>query len=78
MKIFSQFFGWIGTAFILTAYLLISNNYVAGNNAYYQAMNLVGAIGVGINVYYRRAWPAVILQVVWGLIALITLIRMWM
>ncbi|MBI2055211.1 MAG: hypothetical protein HYT39_03930 [Candidatus Sungbacteria bacterium] len=38
-------------------------------------MNLIGAIGVGANVLYQQAWPALALQVIWGIIAIATLVR---
>ena len=38
-------------------------------------MNLFGAFGVGVNVFHQQAWPAVALQVVWGIIAIISLIK---
>ena len=33
-------------------------------------MNLLGAIGVGVNVFHQQAWPAVALQIVWELLPL--------
>jgi len=48
---------------------------VSGNSKTYQAMNLFGAFGVGVNVFHQQAWPAVALQVVWGIIAIISLIK---
>jgi hypothetical protein len=38
-------------------------------------MNLIGAIGVGINVFHQGAWPAVVLQVIWGIIAIAALFK---
>ncbi len=39
-------------------------------------MNLFGALGVGVNVFIQQAWPALTLQVVWGIIAIFSLIKM--
>lgn len=67
--------GWIGTGLVLLAYFLVSNKKVSGDSAAYQLMNLLGVIGVGINVFHQKAWPAVALQAIWGLIAIAALIR---
>jgi len=70
METLIQTAGWIGTALIITAYFLVSTKKLGGESRLYQVMNLVGAIGVGANVFHQSAWPALALQVVWGLIAI--------
>ncbi len=67
--------GWLGTILILVAYYMVSNKKLAADSRAYQILNLVGSIGVGVNVFYQHAWPAVMLEVVWGLIAIVALIR---
>lgn len=75
MEIIIQTLGWIGTILIVVAYFLVSRQYLSGQSKAYQLLNLFGAIGVGVNVFYQEAWPAVALQVVWGIIAIISLFR---
>ena len=75
MEVFAQIVGWVGTFLIIVAYALVSYRVVEGSNKYYQLINLFGALGVGINVFYQHAWPAVALQAIWGLIAVITLVK---
>lgn len=70
-----EIIGWVGTVLIVIAYLLVSTKKVDGTNKYYQLMNLVGAIGVGINVFTKQAWPAFALQIVWGIIAIWSLVK---
>lgn len=53
----------------------MSSKKVDASSAAYQAMNLLGALGVGANVYVQRAWPALALQVIWGVIAILSLLR---
>jgi hypothetical protein len=36
----------------------------------YNLMNLFGAVGIGMNVFVQRAYPPVVLQVVWAVIAI--------
>ena len=75
MEVLIQTLGWIGTLLIVSAYYLVSSKKLTGNNRTYQAMNLFGAIGVGIHVFYQEAWPAVALQSIWGIIAILSLIK---
>lgn len=67
--------GWAGTVLIVLAYWLNSTKRLDSTSRTYQLMNLFGAIGVGANVFHAEAWPAVALQVTWGLIALSTLFK---
>ena len=75
METLIQIAGWVGTFFIVFAYFLVSYKKVDGDSKIYQAMNLLGAIGVGVNVFHQHAWPAVALQIVWGIIAIIALVK---
>ncbi|MDO8663492.1 MAG: hypothetical protein Q7K28_01465 [Candidatus Wildermuthbacteria bacterium] len=75
MSALIQIVGWVGTFLIIFAYFLVSYKKVDGSSKIYQAMNLLGAIGVGVNVFHQQAWPAVALQVVWGIIAIIALVK---
>ena len=75
MEIASQIIGWIGTFLIVLAYFLVSTKKVDGQSKSYQTLNLLGAIAVGVNVLHQHAWPALALQIIWGIIAIISLIK---
>jgi len=75
MEILIQTSGWVGSFLIVLAYFLISYKKIDAGSKAYQAMNLLGAIGVGVNVFHQEAWPAVALQVVWGVIAILALVK---
>ncbi len=75
MEIFLQAIGWVGTFLIVLAYFLVSNNKISPNSKKYQLVNLFGSIGVGFNVFYQQAWPAFVLQVIWGVIAVFSIIK---
>jgi len=76
MEIFSQIVGWIGTFLVVLAYYLVSTKKIDASSHYYQVLNFFGAIGIGVNVFYQSAWPAFALQVVWGVIAIFSLMRL--
>lgn len=67
--------GWIGTFLIVLAYFLVSTKKVDGQSKSYQTLNLLGAIAVGVNVLHQHAWPALALQIIWGIIAIVSLIE---
>lgn len=76
MEFLSQIIGWVGTILVVLAYfLLIKSEKITEDSRLYQAMNLLGAICLGVNVYYQRAWPAFGLQIVWGIIAIFSLVK---
>ena len=76
METLIQTIGWVGTFLIVFAYfLLIVSKKVDEDNKYYQAMNLLGAIGVGISVFHYQVWSAVALQIVWGIVAIFALVK---
>jgi hypothetical protein len=67
--------GWIGTLLIVLAYFLVSFKKTNPGSKSYQLMNLFGAIGIGINVFYHQAWPAFAMEVIWALIAVFALVN---
>jgi len=67
--------GWVGTILILCAYLLLSRGILSPQDSTYHFMNLLGAVGVGVLVFYQGAWPALMLQIAWGGIAITTLFQ---
>lgn len=74
MVSFISLLGWVGMAIILIAYLLVTTKQISPNSRVYQALNLIGAIGVLINSIFNDAWPSAVLFIVWGCLALIYLI----
>jgi len=68
--------GWIGTILVLIAYLLLSTNKI-NNGKTYQLLNLVASLFMAIGLLPKNAWFSFALQVVWGCIAVITLIKMF-
>ena len=67
--------GWIGTILVLVAYALLSTNKIE-NGKLYQLLNLVAALFMAIGLFPKNAWFSFALQVVWGIVAVIALIRM--
>jgi len=67
--------GWVGMILVLLAYILLSTNKIE-NGKLYQILNLLASILMAIGLYPSKAWFSFALQVVWGLVSIIALIKM--
>lgn len=68
--------GWVGMALVLIAYLLVTTKQIVPNSRVYQALNLLGALGVIVNSIVNDAWPSAVLFIIWATLALIYLITL--
>ena len=66
--------GWIGMILVLLAYALLSTNKI-NNGKLYQILNLIASLFMAIGLFPKNAWFSFALQVVWGIIALIAIIK---
>lgn len=67
--------GWAGAALVLLAYFLVSFGKLKGESVTFQLLNILGVIGLGINVFVHRAWPNFVLNIAWGLIGVFALFK---
>lgn len=73
-KGFSVSLGWVGSISYLLAYLLLSLNKLRSEQRLYHVLNIVGAIGLTVNAIFFQDYPNVIVNVFWGLIALMAIL----
>ena len=66
--------GWIGMVLVLIAYALLSTNKIK-NGKVYQFINLFAAIFMAIGLFPKDAWFSFALQVIWGIVALVAIIK---
>lgn len=69
-----EIFGWIGMILVLLAYTLLSTNKIK-NGKTYQFINLFAAIFMAIGLFPKDAWFSFALQVIWGAVALVAIIK---
>jgi hypothetical protein len=62
---------------ILLAYLLLSMGRLTGQSPAYQWMNVFGAAGFVVNGWWHAALPSASLNVLWMLIGVFALWRIW-
>lgn len=74
-ELFFDVVGWIGMVLVLAAYILLSTNKLK-NGYTYQLLNLFAALLMAIGLFPKNAWFSFTLQVVWGLVAIIAIIKL--
>lgn len=77
MKTFIEFFGWYGTFAILLAYALSSFSILATTNPAYQILNITGSMGIVAIALTKKDHQSATLNVIWAVIGLVALIRMF-
>ena len=68
--------GWVGMILVLLAYILLSTNKLK-NGVTYQMLNLVAAALMAIGLYPKNAWFSFTLQVIWGIVAIIAIVKIY-
>ncbi len=65
--------GWIGMTLLLGAFALRLAEVWSGTAPAYVAANVVGALLVAVQCAWQRAWPALVLEVGWVVLTLLSL-----
>ena len=71
-----EIIGWVGMVLVLLAYFLLSTNKVK-NGFIYQLLNLLAATFMAIGLFPKKAWFSFVLQVIWAVIALMAIIKLF-
>lgn len=74
IKIYSNSIGWLSAALIIAAYFLLSFDYVMKNDYVYNVLNLIGGIGLAYRVYLDKNYSNFVLEIIFVLIALKSII----
>ncbi|HZY82109.1 MAG TPA: hypothetical protein VFE50_21440 [Cyclobacteriaceae bacterium] len=77
MKLFVEVLGWIGAVEVIIAYALNSNGKMKSDSVTFQLLNLTGAIFLIINTWYNAAYPSMVINVIWTVIAIAALGRIY-
>ena len=67
--------GWVGTVGLFTAYALNSWGIIESTGPIYSFSNLIAATLLGMRVYMNRNWSNLVLEIFFGGVAIISLIR---
>lgn len=67
--------GWLGSAAVIVAYVMVSTNRLRGDAVAYQLLNLIGGVFLALNTVYLGAYPSTIVNLMWIGIAIFALAR---
>lgn len=71
----AQFFAWIGTTLILSAYFFTTVGLMTQTDPVYHGLNLLGAIGIISITLPKKIYQSVFLNAVWAITALVGIIK---
>ena len=64
--------GWLGAAFLLVAYAMISSKKLEADSTTYQLLNIIGSVFLVANTIFYRAYPSSFVNVIWAVIAILS------
>lgn len=73
MGILIEVLGWIASVLIVGSYALNITGKLAANSKTYVVANLVGGLFFVLNTYYHQAYPSMLVNIVWVIIAIVML-----
>ena len=73
-----DFFDWLGimgSLLIAGAYYSVSNEYFSPKNFLYHLINLIGSFSILISLYYKPNPGAIIIELLWIFIAILSIYK---
>jgi hypothetical protein len=74
-SILIEIIGWIGSVLILGAYFLNINGKLKSTSPAYIISNLLAGVFFTINTFVHQAYPSMIVNIVWVLIAVMAMFK---
>ena len=65
--------GWLGAAFLLVAYAMVSYKKLEADSTIYQLLNVIGSVFLVANTIFYRAYPSSFVNVIWAVIAILSI-----
>lgn len=69
--------GWLGTVLLIGAYGANSLGYLDSSSILYPILNLLAAIFLGIRVFADKNYSNFILEIFWGIIAILSIAKIY-
>jgi len=77
-QLFAEIAGWYGTVVILAAYTLVSFDLISGDGLIFQLLNLTGALGIIAIATYKKMRQSIVLNIVWGIVAIVAIVNIFL
>lgn len=75
MTVLIEILGWIASILIVGSYALNITGRLSAKSKIYVTANIIGGIFFVINTYYHQAYPSMLVNVIWVIIALVMLLK---
>jgi len=75
MDVFIEIIGWIGSVLVVGAYCLNLYGVWKTNSLLYIFSNLIGGAFFIVNTFVHKAYPSMIVNIIWVIIAVTALFR---
>jgi len=75
MNLLIEIIGWIGAVLIVGAYFFNINGQLKSSSATYIVSNLLGGIFFTINTFVHGAYPSMIVNIIWVIIAIAAILK---
>ena len=70
MNILIEILGWVGSILIVGSYGLNITGKLSATSKAYVLANIVGGLFFVVNTYYHKAYPSMLVNVIWVIIAI--------
>jgi hypothetical protein len=75
MSLVIEILGWFASILIVGSYALNISGKLAAESKTYVIANIIGGLFFAINTYYHQAYPSMLVNIIWVIIALVMLGR---
>ena len=75
MNMVIESIGWLASLLIIGSYALNITGRLQAKSKWYVLANIVGGTFFVINTYYHQAYPSMVVNIVWVIIALIMILK---
>ena len=73
MSLLIEILGWIASVLIVGSYALNISGKLAAKSKTYVIANIIGGLFFAINTYFHQAYPSMLVNIIWVIIALVML-----
>lgn len=74
-EMFIEIIGWIASVLIVGSYALNISGKLATNNKWYVWSNIIGGLFFVINTYFHHAYPSMVVNTIWVIIAIVMIFK---
>lgn len=75
LELFVETLGWLASILIVGSYALNLWGKIEANSKLYVWANIIGGLFFVVNTYFHQAYPSMVVNIIWVIIAVVLLIK---